>query len=261
MSSGAVPPCSLDTHLVPGVTAGIHEHSMASTALLNPAFAIRPSPSLLRLPKPHATLIFCGPRDNRGPLRRGRTLSSEAILAIQALKRARGDEHKVEHIVSTTLSRLIKADLLAALAELQRQDQWRLALTVFAAAGREPWYKPDFSLYAAMVSTLARCGVAEEIDVLVSNLLKEKEMEGGISLEDIRGLTQLSKALVAAGRGKVLRDIYREIKRGGCDPDEYLFKLMIRGLRRLGEGEAADEVEKDYERWFEGGALTQPLPV
>ncbi|XP_010937828.1 protein THYLAKOID ASSEMBLY 8, chloroplastic [Elaeis guineensis] len=234
---------------------------MASPSLLNPALALHPSPSPFRLPKPHATPISCGPRDNRGPLRRGRTLSTEAILAIQALKRTRGDEPKVEHIVSTTLSRLIKADLLAALAELQRQDQWRLALTVFAAARREPWYKPDFSLYAAMVSTLARCGVAEEIDILVSNLFKEKEMEGGISSEDMRGLVQLSKALVAAGRGKVLREVYREIKRGGWDPDEYLFKLMIRGLRRLGEGEAADEVEKDYKIWFEGGAISEPLPV
>lgn len=112
-----------------------------------------------------------------------------------------------------------------------------------------------------MVSTLARCGVAEEIDVLVSNLLKEKEMEGGISSEDIRGLVQLSKALVAAGRGKVLRDVYMEIKTAGWDPDEYVFKLMIRGLRRLGEVKAADEVEKDYKVWFEGGAISEPLPV
>lgn len=234
---------------------------MASPALLNPALALRPSPSPRRLPKPQAVPISCGPRDNRGPLRRGRTLCTEAILAIQALKRARGDEPKVEHIVSTTLSRLIKADLLATLAELQRQDQWRLALTVFAAARREPWYKPDFSLYAAMVSTLARCGVAEEIDTLVSKLLKEKEMEGGISSEGRRGLAQLLKALIVAGRGKVLRDVYREIKRGGCDLDEYLFKVMIKGLKRLGEAEAADEVAKDYKVWFEGGAVTEPLPV
>ncbi|KAG1371582.1 protein THYLAKOID ASSEMBLY 8, chloroplastic [Cocos nucifera] len=234
---------------------------MASPSLLNPAVALRPSPSPFRLPKPHSTPISCGPRDNRGPLRRGRTLSTEAILAIQALKRARGDEPKVERIVSTTLSRLVKADLLAALAELQRQDQWRLALTVFAAARLEPWYKPDFSLYATMVSTLARCGVAEEVDILVSNLLQDKQMEGGISSEDVRGLVQLSKALVAAGRGKVLRDVYREIKRRDWDPDEYLFKLMIRGLRRLGEGEAADEVEKDYKVWFEDGAISEPLPV
>ncbi|KAI4324754.1 hypothetical protein MLD38_030211 [Melastoma candidum] len=53
--------------------------------------------------------ILCGPRGERGPLIKGRTLSKEAILAIQALKRSPDS--------TANLSRLIKSDLVAALKD------------------------------------------------------------------------------------------------------------------------------------------------
>lgn len=197
-------------------------------------------------------VVVCGPRDNRGPLVRGRTLSTEAILAVQALKRAAaagdGAASKVDEVVSKTLARLIKSDLLAALAELQRQDQWPLALKVFVAMRREIWYSVDYASYAQMIATLARNGMTAEIDDLVSDLLEEDLGDG-----DVRGYARLMKVLIAAGKGEAVKDIYRGMKRRGFDGDEYSFKILSKGLRRLGEREAADEVDGDYATWCDNG--------
>lgn len=43
------------------------------------------------------------------------------------------------------------------------------------------------------------------------------------------------------------------MKRRGCKADEFLFRLLIKGLRKLGETDVADEVEKDFKVWFDGG--------
>ncbi|CAD5166672.1 unnamed protein product [Musa acuminata subsp. malaccensis] len=224
-----------------------------------------PPPQQQQLPCPShglAAPVTCGPRDNRGKLLRGRTLSTEAILAVQALKRAAaaGDEARVHRIISVDLGRLIKADLLAALAELQRQNEWGLSSKAFAAARREPWYRTDLALYAEMVSSLARCGASDEIDALVACLLEDEE--GWISSENTKEISRFVRALMAAEKAKLVRDVYGNLKSGGFEPDEFLFKFLIRGLRRLGEDAAAEEVERDFEVWYECGSLPlEPLPV
>ncbi|CAA6656878.1 unnamed protein product [Spirodela intermedia] len=211
--------------------------AMAAPAHLScrtPSLGLAPSPAHRHVPplsgtSPEASLsllVVCGPRTNRGPLVRGRTLSTEAILAVQALKRAAaaGDDaaSKVDQVVSKTLVRLIKSDLLAALAELQRQDQWPLALKVFVAMRREIWYSVDYASYAQMIATLARNGMTAEIDDLVTFTGNE-----------------------AAGipRGRVLLQ----------DPQQ--------GLEETGEREAADEVDGDYATWCDNGGRTRVSAV
>lgn len=57
-------------------------------------------------------------------------LSTEAIQAVQSLKLAQNSPSKLDQVFSTKLSRLLKADLEDALAELQRQNEFNLALKV-----------------------------------------------------------------------------------------------------------------------------------
>lgn len=57
-------------------------------------------------------------------------LSAEAIQAVHSLKLANSNS-KLQHVFSNKLSRLLKADLLDTLAELQRQNEFHLALEVF----------------------------------------------------------------------------------------------------------------------------------
>ncbi|PKA56205.1 Pentatricopeptide repeat-containing protein [Apostasia shenzhenica] len=243
--------------------------ALASPMTLEPTVLRRPAPprlhscSLLHRnanPSYLASTTVSGPRDNRQPIRRGRTLSSEAILAVQALKRSRRDDMAVDRVVSTSVARLIKADLLAALGELLRQNQWRLALKVFDAARREEWYRNDCGLYADMVSALARSGIDSEIAPLMAELMKELEKIGGIVEGDLRGPARLVKALLAAGKGEAVKDVYMMMKRGSCQPNEFLFKFIIKGLRGLGKEDMASEVEKDFELWVHGSFGMEPLP-
>lgn len=210
-----------------------------------------PKPTLSNLTLPSA-VITCGPRDNRGPLLRGRNLSTEAILAIQSLKRSRES--------SSQLSRLLKADLLAAAGELLRQDLPLLALRLLPIIRSEPNYSPNLflSLYADIVNCLSRnADLENEADQFVKQIVGELEREGGVKGEDLRGPARLMKKLIAAERVEDVKMVYGLMKRGGCVPNEYLFKFLIRGLRRLGDEEGAKEVERDYEEWDVQGVWGQ----
>ncbi|KAG0552174.1 hypothetical protein BDA96_01G486500 [Sorghum bicolor] len=209
--------------------------------------------------KPRRVSITCGPRDNRGPLQRGRSLSTEAILAIQSLKRLTSADRSpaaATAAAATALGRLLKADLVAAMAELQRQGHWSLALAVLHVARAEPWYRPDPALYATFVSsapTSSPSGEAEAaVDALVEAFLEEKARGGGFvdGEEDVYKLTRLLRALVAKARGRAAWKVYEAaVRKGGLDVDEYVYRVMARGMKRLGLHEEAAEVEADFAEW------------
>lgn len=236
---------------------------MASTLLQSQL-----TPFTTRLyPKPPSsaaatTVIHCGPRDNRGPLVKGRVLSSEAIQAVQALKRAQRSTTTFNTTLNKTLSRLIKSDLIATLRELLRQGHCDLALTVFSTVRSEPWYKTDLSLYADLVSALDKTGgMGEDIDRLIQDL--EMEIDGGdgdggvINWEDKKGLSKLVKGLIAAGRRESTVRIYGVMKKcgwgcsgSGVEVDEYVAKVLSKGLRRLGEKSLAQQVDLDLDLYL-----------
>ncbi|KAF8027578.1 hypothetical protein BT93_E0478 [Corymbia citriodora subsp. variegata] len=195
--------------------------------------------------------VRCGPRDNRGPLVKGRTLSTEAIQAVQSLKRAhRADPAAaaaaaVPSHLRRSLMRLLKADLLAALLELLRQDRCALALQVLAVV-RSEYGPPELSLYADVASALARQGLGEEIDALVEEL---ERGQGPIEWGD-KAVPRLLKAVVGAGRrGSAVR-MYGLMRRSGWGPgaksEDHAVKVLSRGLRRMGEVALADEIDEEF---------------
>ncbi|CAI9114161.1 OLC1v1014819C1 [Oldenlandia corymbosa var. corymbosa] len=196
--------------------------------------------------------IVCGRRDNRGPLQKGRVLSIEAIQAVQSLKRVhRTDPNNLKNS-EAILSRLIKADLIATFNELLRQEQIEIALKVFSAIRSE--YNPDLGLYADLVTGLDKKGLTKEIDDLVCEL--EEAAGGGIDWDD-KGLVALVRALIAADRAESTVRIYGLMKRNGWGSnsesmDEYLAKVLIRGLRLFGEEDLADEIDEKLKRLYKG---------
>lgn len=67
----------------------------------------------------------------RGPLWRSKKLiGKESLFAIQGLKRFKGDEEKLADFVRRYVARLLKADKLAVLGELERQEEVDLAVKV-----------------------------------------------------------------------------------------------------------------------------------
>jgi hypothetical protein len=218
-----------------------------SLSSLKPHRPRNPNPSTTTLRSTSYVPIRCGPRSNRGPLMKGRILSIEAINAIQAVKRAQksSDPTQLPALLSKTLNRLIKSDLLATLRELLRQDQCALALLAFSAFRSE--YQPDLSLYADVASALARNGMVEDIDRVIREL---EEGDGGVGIIqcDDKGLIRLVKAVIGAGRRESTVRIYRMMKRSGwgssIEADEYVVKVLSKGLRSLGEEGLGDEVKR-----------------
>lgn len=61
---------------------------------------------------------------------RSRVLSTEAIQVVHSLKLAKASPAKLDEVFCGRLSRLLKADLVDTLEELQRQNELDLALKV-----------------------------------------------------------------------------------------------------------------------------------
>lgn len=139
------------------------------------------------------------------------------------------------------------------MAELQRQGHWSLALAALHVARGEPWYRPDPALYATFVSSAPGSDEAgAAVDALVEAFLEEKARAGGFveGEEDVYKLTRLVRALLAKDRGRAAWRVYEAAVRvGGVEVDEYVYRVMARGMKRLGLDEEAAEVEADFAEW------------
>lgn len=203
-------------------------------------------------------------------IQRGRVLSSESILAIQSLKRnyqsSPPTNYERPKFPTHTFSRLLKPDLVAIILELNRQNQPNLALEVFNFLRTDPSYKTDLSLYASLISAFGELGSddgAVKVDGLVEDLLREKS--DGFREEERMKVTRVVKGLIQGKRGEAVKRVYKEMKRCGFVSDEYLYRVLFRGLKRLGEEEAAAEVERDFKEWWHQespiGKLTKEMKV
>ncbi|CAN6830788.1 unnamed protein product [Brassica oleracea] len=215
-----------------------------------PSLSLPQPPSLscsATVPRRCFSSIRCGPRDNRGPLLKGRILSSEAIQSIQSLKRA--NRTGSLSLSLPPLRRLLKADLLAVVRELLRQDHCTLAVHVLSTLRSE--YPPlDLTLCADVVNALARNGEREEIDSLIGEM---EGIEGGY--ENDKALAKLIRAVMGAERRESAVRIYAMMREGGWgseswEADEYVAEVLSKGLRRLGEEELAAQVASTQRVWF-----------
>uniref|UniRef100_A0A0E0KRV0 Pentacotripeptide-repeat region of PRORP domain-containing protein n=1 Tax=Oryza punctata TaxID=4537 RepID=A0A0E0KRV0_ORYPU len=182
---------------------------------------------------------------NRKPTQRGRYLSTEAIQAVQSLKRAvlRGGPSAAVP-VEPKLRRLLKADMVAVFRELAAQGEALLALQVFEEIRKEHWYKPKLMLYVDIVTVLASKGLRSEVDKVCS-YLKREQLE-----PDTEGFNLLLKALLDAEFTQLSMDCFRLMKLWDSDPDRITYRTLIKGLESLGGmGLSADirlEAQNDY---------------
>ncbi|CAN6580503.1 unnamed protein product [Malus baccata var. baccata] len=175
----------------------------------------------------------------RKPLWKSRVLSTEAIQAVQSLKLAKSTPSKLEEVFDARLSRLLKADLLDALAELHRQNEVQLALKVFKFVREEVWYKPDLSLYCSMILLLGKNKLIEMAEELFSGL-KEEGLE-----PDTRAFTEMIGAYIQVGMTEKAMKTYELMKASGCAPDKLTFTILIRNLEKAGEEDWAASVKQD----------------
>ncbi|GAB4859098.1 hypothetical protein Ancab_010563 [Ancistrocladus abbreviatus] len=186
--------------------------------------------------------VTCGLRNApRKPLWRSRVLSTEAIQAVQSLKLAKSSSSKLEEVFSTRLSRLLKADLLDTLSELQRQNELDLALKVFEFLRNESWYTPDPSAYSDMILLLGKSKLIHEAEALFTKL-----KEDGLQ-PDTRAYTELIGAYLQMNMLEKALETYESMKTSGCLPDKLTFMILIRNLEKAGQEELATAVKRECE--------------
>ncbi|CAN1297213.1 Protein THYLAKOID ASSEMBLY 8, chloroplastic [Linum perenne] len=222
--------------------------SLQSTFTRLPPSSIKPC---LKSRKPAATFtpVRCGPRSNRGALMKGRILSTEAIHAIQSLKRAHRTSKQPD---LPNLTRLLKPDLVSVLRELLRQDLCHIALSVFSVLRSEfPDQKADLNLYADAIFALLKNGMIDEIDSLLGELEAAAE-EGKVDWERDSGTVRIVKGVVGTGRKESTVRIVKMLRKSGCGAtwtaDEYAINYLSKGLRSMEEDELASEIEIEFEK-------------
>jgi len=82
-------------------------------------------------------------------------------MAVAQLKRLAalpppGDHPRLEQFMGSHVSRLLRTDLLAVLAELLRQDHVILCKKIYGVLRKEIWYRPDMYFYRDMLYMLAK---------------------------------------------------------------------------------------------------------
>ncbi|CAL9124088.1 unnamed protein product [Musa textilis] len=188
---------------------------------------------------------------NRKPTQRGRYLSTEAIQAVQALKRVVGTVgggDSLERILAAKVRRLIKGDMVAVLRELQSQGEGLLALQVFEEVRREHWYKPQLSVYNDMIKVLASCGLPEEVEKVCS-YLKMEHLDA-----DTEGFNLVLRTLLDFGFVQAAMDCFRLMKLWESEPDESTYAILINGLKAKGEIDLSVLVREEAEQHL-GGPL------
>ncbi|XP_042941345.1 pentatricopeptide repeat-containing protein At1g62350-like [Carya illinoinensis] len=197
---------------------------------------------LQNFPKPHprSSVVTCGLRRGpRKPMWRKSVISSEAIQAVHSLKLSRSSTVRLEEVLNSRVSRLLKEDLLDTLGELQRQNELDLALKVFQFVRKEEWYKPDLVLFCDMILLLGKNKLIEMAEELFSEMKKE-----GLQ-PNTRAFAEMVGAYIRVGMIEKAMETYELMKESGCTPDRLTFMILIRNLENAGKQELAAMVKKE----------------
>lgn len=89
--------------------------------------------------------------------------------------------------------------------------------------------------------------MVDDIDRVIRDLEEGNDGGGRIQCDD-KGLIRLVKAVIGAERRESTVRIYEMMKRSGWgssfEADEYLVRVLSKGLKRLGEEGLGDEVKR-----------------
>ncbi|KAJ4793155.1 Pentatricopeptide repeat-containing protein [Rhynchospora pubera] len=175
--------------------------------------------------------------------RRKKEMGKEGIFVVQQLKRLASSPSgaasaRLDQFMRSHVSRLLRTDLLAVLAELQRQDLIFLAMKIYGVVRKEIWYHPDMYFYRDMLFTLARNKKLEEARKVWSDLKSEEVRVDQHTYGD------LVRAFCDSGMIDFAMELYEDM-RGSSDPPESLpFRVMLKGL--VPYPEIREKVKQDF---------------
>ncbi|KAM5584584.1 hypothetical protein ABKV19_004117 [Rosa sericea] len=168
--------------------------------------------------------------------RRRKEMGKEGLIVAKELKRLRSQPLRLDRFIRSHVSRLLKSDLLAVLAEFQRQDQ------IYNVVRKEIWYRPDMFFYRDMLMMLARNRKVDEAKQVWEDLKGEEVLFDQHTFGDI------IRAFLESELPSEAMGIYDEMRRSPEPPISLAFRVILKGL--LPYPELREKVKADFLELF-----------
>lgn len=183
--------------------------------------------------------------------RRKKEMGKEGLFVVHELKRLmKSGGVKMESFVKSHVSRLLRTDLLAVLAEFLRQDNVYLSMKIYKIVRKEIWYHPDMYFYRDMLYMLARTEKHEEIRQVWADLRSEKVQFDQHTYGDI------IRALSDAGLIDLAMEFYEEMRSAPDPPISLPFRVILKGL--IPYPELREKVKEDFLQLFPDMLIYDP---
>ncbi|XP_027937036.1 pentatricopeptide repeat-containing protein At1g62350 isoform X1 [Vigna unguiculata] len=182
--------------------------------------------------------------------RRKKEIGKEGLLVAKELKRLRSDPVRLDRYIRSSVSRLLKSDLVAVLAEFQRQNQVFLCIKLYEIVRKEIWYRPDMFFYRDMLMMLARNRRVEEAKRVWADLKEEQVLFDQHTFGDI------IRAFLDNGLPSEAMEIYEEMRQSPEPPLSLPFRVILKGL--IPYPELREKVKRDFLEIFPDMIIYDP---
>ncbi|KAK9168031.1 hypothetical protein Syun_000171 [Stephania yunnanensis] len=191
-----------------------------------------------------------GSRPSLSIWRRKKEMGKEGLIVAKELKRLQGNAIRLDRFMRTHVSRLLRTDLLAVLAEFQRQDQVFLCIKLYQVVRKEIWYRPDMYFYRDMLLMLARNKKAEEAWRVWGDLKSEEVLFDQHTYGDI------IRAFLDGGLPSEAMKLYDEMRQSPDPPISLPYRVILKGL--LPYPELREKVKDDFLELFPSMIIYDP---
>ncbi|KAG5238548.1 pentatricopeptide repeat-containing protein [Salix suchowensis] len=174
--------------------------------------------------------------------RRKKEMAKEGLIAAKELKRLQSNPVRLDRFIKSNVSRLLRSDLVAVLAELQRQDQVFLCMKLYNVVRKEIWYRPDMFFFRDMLMMLARNKKVDEAKQVWQDLKREEVLFDQHTFGDIM------RAFLDNGLPSEAMGIYEEMRQSPDPPLSLPFRVILKGL--IPFPELREQVKDDFLELF-----------
>ncbi|KAA8544612.1 hypothetical protein F0562_022617 [Nyssa sinensis] len=181
--------------------------------------------------------------------RRKKEMGKEGLIVAKELKRLQGNPIRFDRYMKSHVSRLLKSDLVAVLAEFQRQDLVFLSMKLYDVVRKEIWYRPDMFFYRDMLVMLARNKKVDEAKQVWEDLKREV-------LFDQHTFGDIIRAFLDSGLPREAMDIYDEMRGSPEPPISLPYRVILKGL--LPYPELREKVKDDFLELFPNMIVYDP---
>ncbi|XAR60302.1 hypothetical protein NMG60_11033614 [Bertholletia excelsa] len=182
--------------------------------------------------------------------RRKKEMGKEGLMVAKELKRLQSNPIRFDRFMKSHVSRLLKSDLVAVLAEFQRQDLVFLCMKLYNVVRKEIWYRPDMFFYRDMLVMLARNKKVDEVKQVWKDLKQEEVLFDQHTFGDI------IRAFLDGGLPSEAMDIYDEMRQSPDPPLSLPYRVILKGL--LPYPELREKVKDDFLELFPDMVVYDP---